>query len=70
MGLFFYALSDIETTESDLNVVITTLSVHVNILSENLLKFSSGVPLFLVDHTRSNTCVFLTPQQSRHSLSR
>ncbi len=69
MGLFFYALSDIETTESDLNVVITTLSVPINILSENLLKFPSEVPLFLVDHTRSKTCVFLTPQQSRVSPS-
>jgi hypothetical protein len=62
VGLFFYALSDIQMTNSDLLSRYITLSVFRNILSENLLKFPSGVPLFLVDHTRSNTCVFLTPQ--------
>jgi len=65
VGLFFYAQSDIGMTDSGLSVVYITLSVYINILSENLFKFLSGVPLFLVDHTRSNTCVFLTPQQSR-----
>ena len=69
MGLFFCALSDVEMTDSGSFPSITTPSVQVNILSENLLKFPSEVPLFLVDHTRSKTCVFLTPQQSRVSPS-
>lgn len=69
VGLFFYALSDFHMTISDYFIGIYTQSGDVIILSENLLKFALGVPLFLVDHTRSNTCVFLTPQQSRPSPS-
>jgi hypothetical protein len=69
VGPIFYALSDGYTTESDEISYKTTQSVALNILSENLLKFPSGVPLFLVDHTRSSTCVFLTQQQSKPSPS-
>ena len=68
-GPLFYALSDVRMTHSDVFISYITNSGGLNILSENLLKFSSGVPLFLVDHTRSNTCVFLTLQQLRPSQS-